>query len=130
MDRSAAEGLIQRYFQSWLEQNRALFLSTLAANIQVVECYSPVYCGLDEMERWFDDWHSEPGKGKVTRWDILTLLYDAQQKTAAVEWDFECMYDGSRGSFLGASVFCFDEAKITRIHEYKMEKEQYRPYRL
>jgi hypothetical protein len=128
LDRELAEGLIRRYFQSWLAQDRVLFLSTLAPNIQVAECYGPVYCGLNEMKRWFDDWHSGPGKGQVIRWDILTWHYDPQQKMATVEWDFECIYDGNLGSFLGTSVFCFDATKITRIHEYKMEKEQYRPY--
>ena len=129
MDRSTAETLIRRYFQSWLEQDIALFLSTLSPDIQVVECYGPVYCGTAEVKYWFDDWHSGSGKGKVTRWDILSWFYDEQQRTAAVEWDFECIYDGNLGSFLGASVFCFDATKITRIHEYKMKKERYRPYR-
>lgn len=128
MDSSTAETLVRQYFQSWLEQDRALFLSTVSPDIQVAECYGPVYCGLDEMEHWFGDWHTGPGKGRVTRWSILSWLYDEQQRTAAVEWDFECICDGNPGSFLGASIFCFDAAKITRIHEYKMEKEHYRPY--
>ena len=54
MDRESAEGLVRRYFQSWLAQDRALFLSTLAPDIQVAECYGPVYCGHAEMERWFE----------------------------------------------------------------------------
>ncbi|MFN2286406.1 MAG: nuclear transport factor 2 family protein [Anaerolineae bacterium] len=129
MDRNTAEALIRQYFQSWLEQDIALFLSIVSPGIRVAECYGPIYCGTDEVTRWFDDWHSGPGKGQVTRWDILTMQYDEQQKMAAVEWDFECIYDGNLGTFLGASVFCFDETNITRIHEYKMEKAQYRPYR-
>jgi hypothetical protein len=56
------------------------------------------------------------------------MVYDETQKMAAVEWDFECIYDGDLGSFLGASLVCFDDTQITRIQEYKMEKEQYRPY--
>ena len=129
MDRTTAEILIRQYFQSWLQQDIALFLSTLSPKIEVLECYGPVYSGLAETQDWFHDWHTRPEKGTVTRWDILRLIYDEQQETAAVEWDFECVYDGNVGSFLGASLFRFDETKITGIREYKMEKEQYRPYK-
>jgi hypothetical protein len=84
--------------------------------------------GMEEAQRWFNHWHTRPEKGRVTRWDILELLFDAQQERAAVEWDFECVYDGKVGSFPGASLFGFDPAKITSIREFKTEKEQYRPY--
>lgn len=129
MNRATAEMLIRQYFQSWLQQDISLFLSTLSPDIQIVECYGPAYHGLDETQLWFQDWHTRREKGKVTRWDILGLTYDEAQEIASVEWDFECVYDGSTGSFLGASVFAFDGAKVTSIREYKMEKEQYRPYK-
>jgi len=128
MNRAAAEMLIRQYFQSWLQQDISLFLSTLSPKIKIVECYGPVYFGIDETQRWFNDGHTRREKGRVTRWEILELLYDAQQEIAAVEWDFECVYGGNMGSFLGASLFGFDDAKIASIREYKMEKEQYRPY--
>jgi hypothetical protein len=128
MNRSTAEGLIKQYFKSWLEQDRSLFLSTLSQKIQVVECYGPVYCGTDEVRQWFVDWHTSDGKGKVTKWEILKILYDDEEELAAVEWDFACLYQGNLGSFLGASLFHFDGTKIDRIQEYKMEKEHYRPY--
>ena len=129
MNRATAEMLVRQYFQSWLQQDILIFLSTLSPNIRVMECYGPVYDGIDETQRWFNDWHTRREKGKVTRWDILKLLYDEQEEIAAVEWDFECVYDGNVGSFLGASLFGFDHTKITSIREYKMEKEQYRPYK-
>jgi hypothetical protein len=129
MNRTTAEMLIRQYFQSWLQQDSSLFLSRLSLNIRIVECYGPVYYGIDETQRWFNDWHTKREKGKVTRWDILKLVYDEQEEIAAVEWDFECVYDGKVGSFLGASLFGFDHTKITSIREYKMEKEQYRPYK-
>jgi len=128
MNRSTSEMLIRQYFQSWLQQDVSLFLSTLSPTIKVTECYGPVYDGIDETERWFTDWHTRPEMGKVTRWDILQLIYDEHQEIAAVEWDFECVYDGNVGSFLGASLFGFEDTKIVSIREYKMEKEQYRPY--
>lgn len=129
MNRAAAEMLIRQYFQSWLQQDVSLFASTLSPRIRIVECYGPVYDGLDEAQLWFTDWHTRPEKGKVTRWDILSVLYDEQQEVAAVEWDFECIYDGNVGSFLGASLFGFDNTRITSIREYKMEKEHYQPFK-
>jgi hypothetical protein len=128
MNRDTAEALIRQYFQGWLQQDVSLVLSTLSPDVKVVECYGPVYYGNDEVSRWFTDWHTRSEKGKVTRWDIFKVIYDEMQKIAAVEWDFECMYDGNLGSFLGASLFCFDDTKIISIQEYRMEKEQYRPY--
>jgi len=129
MDRSTAEALIRRYFQGWLQQDVSLVLNTLSPGIQVIESYGPVYDGIDEVSHWFNDWHTRREKGKVTRWDIFKVMYDEVQRMAAVEWDFECIYDGNFGSFLGASLFCFDDTKVTCIQEYKMEKEHYRPYK-
>jgi hypothetical protein len=128
MNRNTAEALIGQYFQGWLQQDFSLILSTLSPGIKVAECYGPVYYGIDEVSHWFNDWHTRSKKGKVIKWDIFKVMYDEMQKMAAVEWDFECIYDGNLGSFLGASLFCFDDTKKTCIQEYKMEKEQYRPY--
>jgi hypothetical protein len=128
MDRNTAEKLIGQYFQGWLQQDAALVLSTLSPSIKIVECYGPAYFGIDEVNRWFNAWHAGSGKGKVTKWNIFKVMYDEMQKMGAVEWDFECIFDGNLGSFLGASLFCFDDSKITSIQEYRMEKEQYRPY--
>ena len=128
MNRSTAQELISRYFQSWLRQDLSLFLSTLSPSAQVTECYGPVYQGTDELRQWFVNWHTGDGNGKVTRWEIFNILYDETKEMAAVEWDFECIYAGNPGSFLGASLIHFNEAQITRIQEYKMEKGQYRPY--
>ena len=128
MNRNNAEALIRQYFQSWLQQDLALFLSTLSPNIKILECYGPIYWGTEEVRQWFVDWHTKSGQGQVTRWEIFKILYDVTQNMAAVEWDFECIYAGNVGSFLGSSLFHFDETKIIRIQEYKMEKDQYRPY--
>lgn len=128
MNRIAAEALITQYFQGWLQQDVSLVLSTLSPSIKILECYGPVYFGIDEVSRWFNDWHTGSGKGKITRWDIFKVIYDETQKIAVAEWEFECNYRGTMGSFLGASLISFDDTKITRIQEYKMEKEQYRPY--
>ena len=116
MNRNAAETLIRQYFQSWLQQDLSLFLSTLSPEIEIVECYGPAYGGIEEVPQWFIGWHTKSGKGKVTRWEIFKILYDEAQNIAAVEWDFECIYAGNVGSFLGASLFHFDETKKDRTH--------------
>jgi hypothetical protein len=117
-----AEFLIRRYFQSWLQQDLSLCLEVLSPSVKVEESHGPVYHGVDEVRRWFLEWHSGSGQGKVTRWDIFSILYDEIQVTAAVEWDFECVYAGNTASFLGASLVHFEGTKISRIQEYKMEK--------
>ena len=129
MNRDTAEKLIRQYFHSWLQQDILLFLSTLSSDIEIIECYGPVYCGTEEVRQWFVNWHEGTGKGKVTRWDIFNILYDDTQNITAVEWDFECVYQGNPGSFLGVSLFHFDDTKITAIQEYEMKKEQHRPYK-
>ena len=128
MDRNTIETLIRQYFQSWLKQDLSLFLSTMSPNVKVMECYGPIYCGTEEVRQWFIDWHAKGEKGKVTKWEIFKILYDDAQEMAAVEWDFECIYNGNLGSFLGASLFQFKDSKIVSIQEYKMNKDQYHPY--
>ena len=128
MDRNAAATLIRNYFQSWLEQDLDLFLSTMTMDVRVTECYGPVYVGEEEVRQWFTDWHAGEGNGKVTRWDIQRILFDKNKQMAAVEWDFECIYQGNQAGFLGASLIHFQEGKISSIQEYQMDREQYRPY--
>ena len=129
MNRKTAATMIEQYFQSWIQQDVALFLSTLSPSITVQECYGPVYVGTEEVRQWFVDWHTGNGEGKVTGWTILKILCDESQHMAAVEWDFTCRYGGESGTFFGASIFQLDQTAIIRIQEYKMEKEQCRPYK-
>ncbi len=128
MNREQAEILVQQYFQSWLQYDLILFLSTLSSEVQITECYGPIYSGLEENRQWFINWHDGDGKGKVTQWDILQILYDEANNMAAVGWDFACIYNDNPGTFLGTSLIHFDDSKITSIQEYEMTKEQYRPY--
>lgn len=85
MNRNTAEALIRGYYQGWLQQDVSLAISTLSPDVRVEECYGPVYVGIDEVSHWFIDWHTKSEKGKVTRWDILKIMYDEAQKVAAVE---------------------------------------------
>jgi hypothetical protein len=128
MDRTLARQLIEDYMGSWLRQDLELFLSLLAEGIRVAECNGPVYQGRQEVRDWFTDWHQGPQQGRVTRWEISNFIFDERQNSAAVEWDFECVTEGNPGAFLGASLYAFAGDKIARIHEYMMEKKQFRPY--
>jgi ketosteroid isomerase-like protein len=91
MERKTAEALIRQYFKSWLNQDIELCLQTLTPEVKIVECYGPVYCGKEEVRQWFSNWHVGSGKGKVTRWEIINVLYDHEQQLAAIEWDVECI---------------------------------------
>ena len=93
MNRKTATTLIEQYFQSWIQQDIGLFLSTLSPSIIVQECYGPVYVGTEEVRRWFVEWHTGDGKGKVTDWKILKILYDESQNMAfcSVRILFECL---------------------------------------
>lgn len=128
MDRTVAEALIRQYFQSWLEQDIDLFLSTMTEDVHVIECYGPVYSGVEEVQQWFANWHDGDGNGKVTRWEIVHILYDERLHMAAIEWDFECIYEDNQAGFPGASLFHFRDGKISSIQEYQMERNQYRPF--
>ena len=127
MKKQSATQLVEQYINSWKQQDLSLFLSTLAADIFVAECYGPVYHGTKQVRQWFTDWHASPKEGKVTEWKITNVIFDETKNMAAVEWDFGCICEGNAGSFLGASLFYFDESKIVRIHEYQMDKNQYFP---
>lgn len=128
MKRKMAETLIRQYFHSWLTQDLSQFLNTMTLDVRVTECYGPFYVGVEEVRQWFTNWHAGEGNGKVTRWDILRIMFDEVQQMAAVEWDFDCIYQGNQAGFPGASLFHFKEGKISCIQEYQMDRDQYRPY--
>jgi hypothetical protein len=120
--------LARAYIQSWLDKDIDRFLGLLTPDVLVVESYGPVYKGLDECRTWFETWHSPPANGIVTSWRIARLYCDEENGAVFCDWDFECNYEGKLGGFLGASLFVFDGEKIAEVHEYKTERDQYRPY--
>ena len=125
MNREQATGTIKAYFDSWLNRDIELFLSTLSDDVVIVECDSTTYRGIDRAHRWFSDWHAHPVNGRVTDWEILQILFDEANGVATVEWDFSCTCRGETSSFLGASMTTFAEGKIARVAEYRMDKAQH-----
>ena len=85
MNRQSATQLVEQYINSWKQQDLSLFLSTLAADIFVAECYGPVYHGTKQVRQWFTDWHASPKEGKVTEWKITNVIFDETENMAAVE---------------------------------------------
>ena len=117
------------YMQAWLNQDEALFLSLLAPDVLVVESYGPVYRGHAECAAWFRGWHGAPAFGRVIKWELGRSYFDATRSAVFCEWDFECLYEGKSGGFLGSSLYLLRDGLIAELHEYKTEREQYRPYK-
>lgn len=122
--------IAQAYMQAWLTRDETLFLSLLTPDVLVVESYGPVYQGHTECMAWFKTWHEAPNLGRVTRWDLGRSYLDTERSAVFCEWDFECEYEGKTGGFLGSSLYLLRDGLIAELHEYKTEREQYRPYQL
>ncbi len=115
MDRDAATRLIQTYIERWKAANRAQVLSTLAPDCVVVECYGPVYRGIEHVGEWMDAWFGEAGN-TVDRWEIVSLLVG--DDGAAVEWRFACTWHGQPSAFEGGSIVRFKDGRIGYLREY------------
>ena len=116
---------VRRYFKSWCEKDRSVVEAFFSDAIRYVECYGPVYEGLAQVQRWFDEWNC---KGSVLEWRIDRIV-DAGN-TCFVEWFFKCDYAGSVGGFDGVSIIEFDaDNKIALVKEYQSKHEHHFPYR-
>lgn len=122
--------IVAAYMQAWLDQDQTRFLSLLSPDVLVVESYGPVYRGHAECAAWFRGWHGSPAFGRVTRWELGRCFVDEKRSAVFCEWDFECIYEGKAGGFLGASLYLFRDRLVTELREYKTEREQFRPYQL
>jgi len=85
------EAIIRNYFQAWIDKNSEVIQETFADDIVYSECYGPEYHGIEQILKWFKDWNVT---GSVLRWDIKQI--NLLDKTAFVEWYFECDCDNSR----------------------------------
>ena len=88
------EDVIRKYFQCWLDKDINDVKEIFSDDIIYSECYGPVYKGIGQIIRWFDDWNR---KGTVLQWDIKRVI--ASGNTAVVEWYFECDYEGNVDGF-------------------------------
>jgi hypothetical protein len=97
------EDVIRKYFQCWLDKDINDVKEIFSDDIIYSECYGPVYKGIGQIIRWFDDWNR---KGTVLQWDIKRVI--ASGNTAVVEWYFECDYEGNVDGFDGVTIAEFD----------------------
>lgn len=77
------EEVIRKYFQCWLDKDIDAVKEIFSDDIIYSECYGPVYKGIGQIIRWFEDWNQ---KGTVLQWDIKRVVVSGN--TAVVEWFF------------------------------------------
>ena len=84
------EEVIRKYFQCWLDKDITVVEEIFSDNIIYSECYGPVYKGIGQVIRWFEEWNR---KGTVLQWNIKRVI--VSENTVVVEWYFRCNYDSN-----------------------------------
>ncbi len=121
--------LLTAYIQSWLDDDKRMFLDTLHADIHIVECHGASYVGKNEADCWFEAWNAV---GKVLSWEIAETYYDPAKDALMATWVFQYQHPDTHGlpsCFDGISVLNVREGRIIRLYEYSMKHDLYRPYR-
>ena len=118
------EEVIRKYFQCWLDKDADTVKRIFSDDIIYSECYGPVYKGIGQISRWFEDWNQ---KGTVLQWDIKRVMVAGN--IAVVEWYFKCDYEGNVDGFDGVTIAEFDEdMKICDLKEFQSKAEHHCPY--
>lgn len=119
------EQIIKNYFEAWLYKNTPIVKETFDSKAIYSECYGPEYCGVEIIEKWFEDWNK---RGTVLVWDINQFIH--HRNTTAVEWYFKCEYDKVIGEFNGVSLVEFnDDNYIVSLKEFQSKVPHYYPYK-
>lgn len=118
------KALISKYFNSWIDNDISILPSVFDDNIVYSECYGPEYHGIDQILKWFEDWHM---KGRVIEWKIKQFII--QQDTVVAEWYFCCEYEKNIDGFDGVSIIVLnDNNKIISLKEFQSKAEHEYPY--
>ena len=118
------EELIRKYYQMWIDKNRAGFDDLFTTKAYYSESFGPEYQGLSQIKRWFDEWIA---KGTVLEWTITR--YIESNNLSIVEWYFACEYNDSVDALNGVSIIEWNEEnKIVSVREFQSKAMQYRPY--
>lgn len=106
--------LLENIFNdSWIKDIDAV-KEIFSDDIIYSECYGPVYNGIGQIIRWFEDWNR---KGTVLQWNIKRVI--VSENTAVVEWYFKCDYEGNVDGFDGVTIAEFDaDMKICDLKEF------------
>lgn len=118
------ENIIRNYFQAWIDNNIEPVKEAFSDDIVYTESYGPEYHGIEQVLKWFNDWHM---KGTVLNWEIRQITI--ADRTAFVEWFFRCDYEGNIDGFDGVTIARFnDQMKIYELKEFQSKSEHYYPY--
>lgn len=118
------ELLVRRYFEAWLRRDGGCLEELFEPDAVYSECYGPEYHGIDQIEQWFSDWNRH---GEVVQWRIKRFF--SQGRQAAVEWYFECVYDGVASAFDGVSLIVFGPGgAIREVREFESRHAHTYPY--
>lgn len=121
---SGREQNVSRYFNMWLRRDCDGIEEVFSKDAVYIESDGKEYRGIEQLVRWFADWHTH---GTVERWDITAFSHSGSNCFA--EWNFVCVYDGSRSEFDGVTVAEFDaEGRICALREFAAAHERTRPY--
>lgn len=120
MNERLARQLVNDYVEGWVEADIVKILSPLDGKCYITESHGPTYHGINEVERWADEWFVT---GKVDKWNIGSFFYT--KNTAFFEWSFTCTVGGKTDSIDGSSVVQFKNNKIYHIHEYRMTNQPF-----
>lgn len=108
------EQMIRTYFQSWVVKSAQLFENIFASDCLYIESNGTTFRSIQEILRWFDDWNRV---GTVLQWNILRFVHG--KTDVAVEWYFQCDYEGVTAEFDGVSLIDFNELGfIIKLREY------------
>lgn len=118
------EEIVKSYFQAWLDQNVESLKNIFSEDAIYSEYYGPVYHGLPQILKWFDEWNNN---GKVLKWDIQRFIH--QDLLTVVEWTLENNYNDEIGRIDGVSIFEFNaDQKIVSVKEFQSKSEHNYPY--
>lgn len=106
---------LRRYLTAWVANDPEQIAAAVAEDCIITESYGPVYRGRDRVREWALKWFA--AGGVVHRWTI-TDYFSVGEREAA-QWEFECTWQGSRGSFDGATLSSADGGLVTSLREYQ-----------
>lgn len=112
---------LTNYMEAWVANDADLIAGAVTENCVVTECYGPVYRGRDRVSQWAREWFA--AGGIVHRWEITDHFVSEDRE--AVQWRFECTWDGKRSEFEGATIARVSEGLILELREYETSAPLY-----
>lgn len=113
-DRWSKESIVKKYFNSWIVNDNSVLEETFSKNVSYIESWGPAYSGLEEIKKWFDDWHKN---SEVLNWDIKDIII--LDKTFICQWYFKHKHNEDINDFNGVSWIKFnDDNKIIELKEF------------